>query len=230
MLNVNVISSGSRDGNCTQIKTSAGENFLLDVGTTFKTLQTAINYEFVDGALVTHEHTDHAKVKTLKTLLERGTDIFMTAGTQKALNLEERHNLHILKDSAKLGSCNVEIYPITHDAAEPVAFSLDDGDDKVFYITDTGKIDFPIIGATRLIVEANHSAESLAQSSVEEWRKTRIKNFHLSIDKLLATLEEINLTQCKEIHLIHISSCNGNGDEFAAMVKQVVKDIPVYAY
>ena len=221
-LEIKVLSSGSRDGNCTWVKTSDDLNILLDVGISFKKMQKRLSGILPDFAFVTHEHNDHANLATISTLLSRGTKVIMTGGTQAALGLEEHHNL--IKVDPTTGG-NIQVFDTIHDAAEPAAFCLNVDGERIYYITDTQKITFPIIDATRLIVEANHSAVRLALSKIEDWRKERIKNTHLSIENLISTLKTTDLAKCREIHLIHVSSENGDAAEFAADLKPIVGDI-----
>jgi len=220
---VKVLSSGSHDGNCTLV-TDDGLNILFDVGINFKTLQKKLDFALPKFALITHEHGDHANLAAIKKLLERGTQVIMTRGTKNALRLEDRHNLIVVNGDT---GGNLRVYNTIHDAAEPAAFSIELGDEKIYYITDTGDIHFPIIGATRLIIEANHSIELLAASDIEVWRKERVSRTHLSIEKLKAALKATCLSKCKEIHLIHISGTNGDGAAFKAMLKPIVGDIPI---
>ena len=221
-MEIKVLSSGSKNGNCTWLKTAEGVNILFDIGITFKKLSKKTNYEFIHAVYVTHEHKDHADLNAIKTLLERGTNVFMTRGTKEALGLPDRYNL--LTGSKIFNG----FIPVHHDAAEPAAIKLYIGDEKIYYVTDTGAIDFSIDGATYLILEANHSALRLELSKIEEWRKERVKHNHLSIEKLIEKLKNTDLTKCREIHLIHVSECNGDGAEFARDLKPVVGDIPIF--
>ena len=224
-LEIKVLSSGSRDGNCTWVKTSDGLNILLDVGINYQKLSKNLNGVLPDFALITHEHRDHVNLSSVLTLLERGTKVIMTRGTKAALGLEDSHNL--IKVDAETGG-NIKVFPAIHDAAEPVSFCIDVDGERIYYITDTQKITFPIIGGTRLIVEANHSASKLALSRIDDWRKERIRNTHLSVENLIRTLKVTDLSKCREIHLIHVSSENGNGAEFALDLKPIIGDIPIY--
>lgn len=221
-MQIKVLSSGSKNGNCTWLKTSNGVNILFDIGISFKKLSKKTNYEFIHAVYVTHEHKDHADISAIKTLLERGTNVFMTQGTKDALALPHRHNLLIGKEIF------TGFMPIRHDAAEPAAIRLNIGGERIYYVTDTDDIDFSLDGATRLILEANHSALRLELSQIEEWRKERIKHNHLSIEKLINRLKVTDLSKCREIHLIHVSECNGDGAEFAREVKALVGDIKVF--
>lgn len=224
-MQIKVLSSGSSAGNCTWIQTSDGLNILFDVGISFKKLLKKVKTNLPDFVFITHEHKDHANLSAILTLLNRGTKVFMTRGTKATLGLEDRYNL--TKVDLETGG-NIQVFPAIHDASEPASFCLEVDGERIYYITDTQKITFPLIGATRLIVEANHSAAKLALSKIEDWRKERIRNTHLSIDNLIRTLKVTDLSKCREIHLIHISSENGNGAEFALDLKPIVGDIPIY--
>ena len=119
-MEIKVLSSGSKNGNCTWLKTSEGVNILFDIGITFKKLSKKTNYEFIHAVYVTHEHKDHADLNAIKTLLERGTNVYMTRGTKEALDLPDRYNLIV-----------EEFIPVHHDAAEPVAFCLEVDGEKI---------------------------------------------------------------------------------------------------
>ena len=232
-LEIKVLSSGSKRGNCTLIKPL---NILFDVGISYKRLSELTDYAYISRAYITHEHKDHANVHAIKELLERGTTVYMTRGTKDALGLENRYNLEVVEYGLNPTICvGIDRIKITcsalsvwHDAAAPTAYCLEIDDETIYYVTDTDDIDFSLDGATRLILEANHSAARLAASKMAEYRKIRIRQNHLSIEKLIKRLKVTDLSKCREIHLIHLSEENGDGAEFAREVKAVVGDISVY--
>lgn len=230
MMKVKVLASGS-SGNCTLIKTSSGENILCDVGVTLKKIFPAMNFEPIDFAIITHEHSDHAQLPAIKKLLAIGTEVYMTAGTQKALKLEDRHNLHVLKvmTPIEIGSCRLVAQKSIHDAAEGIVFKLYDADDVILYSTDTK---FPAgdnSDCTKMIMEANFSESALAKSEIDANQKERISNNHTSIERLVNYLENQELQRLKEIHLIHISKRHGDGAEFKSALKKVI-DVPIFTH
>lgn len=240
MLEVKVIASGS-SGNCTLVKSSAGENIILDAGIPYKTISAAAEYKPIDYALITHEHADHANKATIKSLLERGTEIFMTEGTKRKLNLEERHNLHTLKVSELtntswlIGNCYFFARLVQHDAADPVIFKVTDGKDTILYLTDAGKIPENFTTPfTKILIETNYSEAALAESSVDEYQKKRLAKYHLSYEKVQAYFKflkyETLLESLKEVHLMHISQRHGDGAEFKEMLSEVLGEIPIYTH
>lgn len=239
-----VIASGSK-GNCTWLKSAAGENILLDAGIPHKKIVESMNFENVDYALITHEHGDHANKMTIQTLLERGTEVYMTEGTRFSLKLDKRHNLHIFHSQidmplVEIGSCKFNSLRAKHDASEPTIFSIFIDGERLMYATDTR--DVPIWNDGRaftiLMIETNFSAEDLEQSTIDEYQKKRIYENHLSIENALRyfnwlkTYDSLTgeFSQLKEIHLLHISKRHGDGAEFKAKIAEVVGDIPIYTH
>ena len=235
MMNVKVLASGS-SGNCTLIKTSAGENILCDVGIPLMKICKSMKFAPIDFAIITHEHGDHAQVTAIKTLLANGTELYMTAGTQKALKLEDRHNLHIFKAQSDMtplnvGSCRLMALNSVHDAAEGIVFKLYDADDVILYSTDTKFPPFWNDGQafTKMIMEANFSESTLAESGIDARQKERVFNTHTSIENLVNYLENQELQRLKEVHLIHISKRHGDGSDFKAALKKVI-DVPIFTH
>ena len=234
MINIKVIASGS-SGNCTVAETTAGEKFLFDAGIAYSKIVRAAGY--VDYAIITHEHSDHAYKSTPTKLLENGTNLYMTKGTCKALGLGTRHNLTILyagifTSYLRLGSCQLRALKSRHDAAEPIVFQLYDGEDRVLYATDTKYIPEWIDEEnvfTKLVVEANHFEKVLAASRADEWHKMRVSENHLSVERLRKYLIGLNKEKLKEVHLIHISKRNGDGNKFRKIIGEIV-NVPVFAY
>lgn len=234
MLSVKVVASGST-GNCTALKSSAGEMILLDAGVTMKKLLSALEYKMADYVLITHEHCDHAFLPAVRKLLTNGAEMYMTAGTKEALKLTARHNLKTFKaglnmSPIKLGGCEMVALKVHHDAAEPVAFNVYDGEDSILYATDMKEP--PESGGTtftKIIIEANHSERTLARNIQFEWRIKRVGENHTSIERLIKWFKGHKFPFLKEVHLIHISKQNGNGEMFKSALEKVI-DVPIYVY
>ena len=151
----------------------------------------------------------------------------MTTGTAMALGLEENHRLHLIENGAnfKVGECVIFAFEVKHDAAEPVNFIVNDGEDQILYVTDTGKISNKFDGLTKILIETNFDHETLRRSKKLDFRQTiRIRDNHLAIDSAIEFLEEIDLSECKEIYLIHVSARHGDGEEFKNLIQKVVGD------
>ena len=93
-MTIEILASGS-SGNVTAVK-SGGSLLLIDCGKTFRWTIERLNNRLPDALIITHEHSDHAKAA--KNFLTRGVEVYMTAGTIKALELDARHNLHTIAE------------------------------------------------------------------------------------------------------------------------------------
>ena len=156
----------------------------------------------------------------------------MTAGTAEALELSS-HNLHICRHGISFQIGGIKVAPLgtRHDAAEPVGFVISDGEDRVLYATDTYYLRWKFSSLTKIMVEANHSYEILREN-VEEGRldkrlMERLTKSHFSIENVLGFLAANDLSQVREIWLIHLSDNNADPELFQHMVAAATGK-PVY--
>ncbi|WP_337952490.1 MBL fold metallo-hydrolase [Mitsuokella jalaludinii] len=229
MLDIAVYASGS-SGNCYTV--SDGETVvMLDCGLPFRRIERLTGFLLPKAVFVTHEHKDHSKAA--QDFMRRGVDAYMTAGTAAALGIEAQHRLHILNpmEQTTVGRITVSAFPTQHDAREPCGFLLDDGDDRVLYATDTYYIKYQFPGVTKMLIEANHSykilEENVGAHILNESLAERLIKSHFSIENVLAFLKANDLSELKEIWLIHLSDGNADAGKFARMVEAATGK-PVY--
>ena len=230
MIDVKVIASGSK-GNCTAL-TTGDTIILLDAGIKFKAIQEALNFKNPTAALITHEHKDHANIATLKELLKRGVDVYATIGTIEALNLPRRHNLRGIATNViwTVGNCFANMIPAHHDAAAPASFFVNDGNDFLGYVVDTGCVDKGLVEQrgwiTKLLIETNYTEATFFDAPIDAAQKERISQSHLAVEQVVEFFEAMlpDMASLKEIWLMHISNRHGNGELFRQMVEAVVPE------
>lgn len=238
MIEIKVLASGSR-GNCTALR-SGSTTILLDAGIMYSTIREALDFKNPAAALITHEHGDHARLSTIRELLNRGVDLFMTAGTAEALNLTKHHRLHLISHGRTyLINNKFEFFSpnIVHDAAEPVGFEIIDhnddrvhSDDYLSYVTDTGELPSRYDEQlSKLIIEANHSEGALQASNISANLKRRIWENHLSIEQVERFFRESYLPALREVHLIHVSKRHGDAAQFQRRVQAILPKVEVKA-
>ena len=163
--------SGS-SGNCYLIK-SDETAILIDAGISGKRILEGLNEtdtprEMVSAILVTHEHVDH--VQSLPVMTKRIPDmqIYANEATWDQIDRpvpEERREVFTTGEEFVIGDLTIRPFPISHDAAEPVGFSILQDDRKISICTDAGYISEEIIeeisDADLLLLEANHEKEML---------------------------------------------------------------------
>ena len=174
------------------------------------------------AALVSHEHKDHAKA--VPELLKDGLTIYMSEGTAEALETEGVELCQSM-EQFNVGPMDIVPFATFHDAAEPLGFlvrSRVDGDNLVF-ATDTVNLRYRFPGVTIMAIEANYDKAILEQSErLPEKTRERISNTHMEIDTLCDYLKGLDLSQCREIWLLHLSDATSHEGRFLNKVRRCV--------
>ena len=216
-----VLASGSK-ANCYTFCDGTA-TILIECGLPYlKTLE-LLNWKLPDAILITHEHGDHARAA--RNFLERGVDVYMTAGTADALKLK-RHNLHIIKPNEPIDICGRKVLPIpvVHDANEPVNFTIDD---EILFVTDAGEVPNVSGNFRQVLIEANYETLTLLGADISTAQKERVRENHLSIKQAKNFLQ--TLAEPEEIWLIHLSKRHASGEEFIREVKEATGFKNVFA-
>ncbi len=223
------IASGS-SGNCI----CAGNDqhhVLIDAGISGKKIENGMNAmdlttRDMDGILVTHEHTDH--IAGLGVLMRRyGLPVYATKGTIGAMlsggklgKVDESLFHPIIADETfAIGTLDIHPIPISHDAADPVAYIIKDrpSGKKVGVVTDLGTYDDAIISKisdlSAILLEANHDVNMLQVGPYPYQLKRRIlgERGHLSNETSGQLLGKILNDHMVHIFLGHLSAENNYG-------------------
>ena len=223
------IASGS-SGNCTYVG-DENTHLMIDAGISGKRIEEGLNdldltTGDMTGVLITHEHTDH--IGGLGVIARRyGIPIYATHGTIEAMKGMPRldipdHLFHVVRADKEftIGDFNILPVPISHDAAEPVAYRLESGGARVSVATDLGMYDEHIVDCMKdsdlLMLEANHDVHMLEVGPYPYNLKRRIlgEKGHLSNDLCGRLLTELISDRLKQVVLGHLSKDN-NMEELA---------------
>lgn len=197
---------------------------LLECGVSHKKLQKLSGFSLSEfqACLVSHEHKDHAK--SVQELIERGMEVYMSQGTAEAL---ETDAVTLIEDQEQFNVGSLDIVPFTtfHDAAEPLGFLIKsrvDGDVLAF-ATDTVNLRYKFPGLNILAIEANYDKAILERcEKMPEKVRYRISNAHMEIDTLCDYLRSLDLSRCREIHLLHLSDATSHEGHFINKVARAV--------
>ena len=197
---------------------------LLECGVSHKQLQKLSGFSLSEfkACLVSHEHKDHAK--SVEDLISRGMEVYMSYGTAKALDTEAATLIESM-EQFNVGSFDIVPFATFHDAAEPLGFLIKsrvDGDVLAF-ATDTVNLRYRFPGLNILAIEANYDMHVLERcEKLPEKVRKRITNSHMEIDTLCDYLGTLDLSECREIHLLHLSDATSREAEFIAKVERKV--------
>lgn len=217
--------ASSSSGNA-YIVSDRDTRILLECGVSHKKLQKLSGFSLSEfkACLVTHEHKDHAK--SVAELISRGMDVYMSQGTAEAL---ETDSATLIEDMEQFNIGSLDIVPFTtfHDAKEPLGFLIKsrvDGDVLAF-ATDTVNLRYQFPGLNILAIEANYDKVILARcEKLPDKVRHRIENSHMEIDTLCDYLHSLDLSVCREIHLLHLSDATSHEEKFINKVKKAVPE------
>ena len=215
--------ASSSSGNA-YIVSDQDTRILLECGVSHSKLQKLSGFKLSEfqACLVSHEHKDHAK--SVADLISRGMDVYMSQGTAEAL---ETDGVKLIENMEQFNVGSLDIVPFTtfHDAAEPLGFlvkSRVDGDVLAF-ATDTVNLRYKFPGLNILAIEANYDKYILERCErIPEKVRYRITNSHMEIDTLCDYLRSLDLRQCREIHLLHLSDATSHEGHFINKVARAV--------
>ncbi|MBR0119323.1 MAG: MBL fold metallo-hydrolase [Eubacterium sp.] len=218
------VASGS-SGNCIYAG-DGGRGFLVDVGTSLKKVREGLllqglSLDRLDGILITHEHSDH--ISGLAALLRKyPLPVYATADTiEKIWEKCNMNNIspelfHSIRGGEEFVVSDYVInpFPISHDAVDPVCYTLSKSDSKVGIATDMGIYDDSIISALgdcdAVLLEANHDISLLQVGPYPYSLKMRIlgDKGHLSNIASADLIKEIVHRDLKTVVLGHLSEHN----------------------
>ena len=207
---------------------------LLECGPSFRRLGQLVRgagYQLsgLSGCLISHEHGDHARC--WEKLAGRGVPLYASDGTIAALGAEGAIKPlapevgQDVSAPVRIGSFSVLSFRTFHDAAEPVGFlirSTVDGE-KLAFATDTGNLRYQFPCLAILAIEANYQEEILARCTrIPEGTVKRIRYTHMEIGRLCGYLSRLDLSGCRELHLLHLSDASSDEAWFEECVRHVV--------
>ncbi|MGP4081317.1 MBL fold metallo-hydrolase [Pseudalkalibacillus sp. R45] len=232
-----VLASGST-GNACYVETDSSR-LLVDVGLSGKKIESLfkkINRDpkFLDGILVTHEHSDHIKGLGI---LSRRFKLPIYANEKTWLAMENQIGkiptdlkFHFECDRVQtFGDLDVESFGVSHDAASPQFYVFHHGEKKLTLATDMGYVSDRIKGTVKdsdmIIFESNHDIDMLMMGKYPWNIKRRIlgDQGHVSNEDAGEALAEIIGDKTRRIYLAHLSKDNNMKDLARMSVQQTLE-------
>jgi phosphoribosyl 1,2-cyclic phosphodiesterase len=234
-MQVHVLASGST-GNATFIEMGQTK-LLVDAGISARRIKASLAalgtaIEDLDGILITHEHRDH--INGLPTLTKKyKTPVYAKAATFSSMYCREILPdccCNVIGDSLDIGAVKVEPFSISHDAADPVGFSLYHQENKCSVATDLGFVTDSVKKAIAysdfLVFEANHDVDLLKNGSYPWHLKRRIMSNrgHLSNTDAAWTIARMHKKQHTKVFLAHLSQENNRPEIAETTVRNILSE------
>ncbi len=221
------IASGS-SGNCIYIG-SDESSVLVDAGVSCRRITEGLkgigrSLTDLTGILITHEHSDH--IQGLGVLSRKAhIPIYGTAATLRQirryapLGVVDPELFRVIRpdDPFMLGDLKINAFHISHDAADPVAYRVENGGKTAAVATDMGCYDDYTVDHLKnldvALVESNHDVNMLEVGPYPYPLKRRIlsEKGHLSNESAGHLLSEILSPRMNTVYLGHLSKNNNYG-------------------
>ncbi len=189
----------------------------------------------LDAIVVSHEHNDH--VNAVGVLARRfGLPVYINAGTLRAA--ERMGALPQAVDFAcgaafRINTLNIRPFSTSHDAADPVGFTVERDGRKMAIATDLGIVTAMVRehlrGAHILVLEANHDPDMLINGPYSWPLKQRIRSRlgHLSNQDTRELLKSVVHPGLQHVILAHLSETNNTPHKARSEVGLALDDVRV---
>lgn len=217
----------SSTGNCYLLE-SEKEILIIELGIPFKeTLQAIDPTKKVVGAIISHEHGDHAK--SVQKALQYGIKTYMTEGTSTKL-FEGKHyfcKTIRYRNEYTIGTFKVVPFETEHDVVEPCGFIIKHPEmGMLVFATDTYYVRYNIRGVNHWMIECNYSEKILNENInlgiVHPKQAARVRESHFELENVKEFFRTKNLQQTKDVVLLHLSDGNSNADHFQNEIHEIV--------
>lgn len=226
-MRLRVLSSGSSANG--YILYNASEALVIECGVRYSTCLKALDFKRknIVGALVSHEHGDHAKY--VEQYLEQQIPVYMTKGTSDSIKFKgiSRPNVVDKMKPMKIGNFTIYAFDTQHDSAEPCGFVIFHNEmGTLLFATDTYYLKYKFKGLNHIMIECNYD-NTILDKNVEEGVvpkvvRNRVIRSHMSLATTISTLKATDLHSVNKIVLIHLSSSNSNPDLFKDEIEKKI--------
>ena len=228
-LAVCVLASGSR-GNAIFISDGV-TGILLDAGLSAAEIKRRLKSRGLSpkdlcAILLSHEHSDHIQsVGVLSRQLK--LPIYLSRKIKKKAPLGNSvHKLQTFDCGLpfQINKMTVHPFSISHDAADPVGFTIAQNGSRIGIATDLGNVTPHVKSQLKdcqlLILEANHDPQMLINGPYPWPLKKRIQSQrgHLSNQQSKHLLQELQHRQLQHVILAHLSEINNNPQKVLAEI------------
>ena len=235
-LTVCVLASGSK-GNSIFIS-DGSTSILVDAGLSGIEIERrlgsrGLSPESLDAIIISHEHTDHIQGAGV---LSRRFDlpVYINKKTLQAASSQIGNPCEYINFecgcSFMINTLTLHPFSISHDAADPSAFTISKNGKKIGIATDLGiataMVKEHLKECALLILEANHDTELLVNGPYPWPLKQRVKSRtgHLSNADTQALLNEIKHDKLQYVILAHLSDTNNMPEIAFNTVGKAIED------
>ncbi len=229
---------GSSTGNAVLVS-EGDDHYLIDAGMSARQItrlldETGVRAEDISALILTHEHTDH--IRGVGPFVRRyETPLYLNEGTlvsaAKKIGVIPAHLINEFETGRDfhLGSLRFHPFSIPHDAADPVGFVVQRGENKIGIATDLGYVTQlvrqKLSDCCILVLESNYDVRMLKSGPYPWSTKQRIlsRHGHLSNDDAGGLLRDLLSENTIGIIGTHLSETNNHPDIVRRIFESVLE-------
>lgn len=223
-MNLQILGSSSK-GNGYLLTTSGGEVLIIEAGIGLIEVKKALNFDIskVSGLIVSHEHGDH--FGKIHEYIGAGIQCYMGSDTGKMLKKDSHNAHHVpIKKEIMVGSFKILAFPVVHDVPALGYLISHPESGIICFLTDTFYTAFKFPKITHWMIEANYSQEimdrNIESGRLPEVVRRRTGENHMSLETCKQCLQANDLTDTRNIVLIHLSDGNSNEKDFKKQIQE----------
>ena len=234
-----VLASGSNGNSIYVGSRNSGAGVLLDSGISRRQIKLRMVEKGKDpdnlaGVFITHEHRDHVCGLNILSKYHH-TPVYLTEGTWKGIRKREHiENINFIhsEQTLWLHDMAIEVIPKSHDAGEPVAFTITINGCRLFYGTDFGQPNQQIIEqihlADAIILETNYDARMLQDGPYPPMLQARIRSAHGHMSNLKAAnlVRQYARKNLQFLILAHLSENNNQPELVERQITATLSECP----
>lgn len=225
VMKLNILGSNSA-GNCYVLQNDE-EALIIEAGIDFRNVKKCLGFNLrkVSGAVITHQHGDHAKF--VASFVSNGV---ATLALEDVFSSHDIFNHPFAKTiqtgrGYKVGRFYIQAFPVKHDVPCVGYLIRHEEFGKLLFVTDTVSLDYTFSGLTEIMIEANYADDildaRLERESITLAQRNRVIESHMSIDTAKEILKRNDLSDVNDIVLIHLSNGNSNEQRFVREVREL---------
>lgn len=223
-MKLNILGSNSA-GNCYVLQNDS-EALIIEAGIDFRNVKKVLNFNLskVSGAVITHQHGDHAKY--VASFVKNGILTLALEDVFSSHDIFENSFAKSIKTGKgyKVGNFFIQAFPVQHDVPCVGYLIRHEEFGKLLFVTDTVAMNYTFDGLTEIMIEANYADDildrRLEKDAITLVQRNRVIESHMSINTAKEILKRNDLSDVNNIILIHLS--DGNSDE-KRFIREVVE-------
>lgn len=204
-MDIKVVGSGST-GNTYLLKNKT-ETLVIDCGVRFFEIKKALGFDIstIKGAVVTHQHGDHAKY----------AHEYENAG----IAVWKPYTMENLRQAATFGGFKVQSFEAIHDV--PCVGYLIEHEDigKMLYVTDSEYVKYTFRGLNVMLIEANYDNRYI---DMDDPKTRHVLTGHMSLQTCMECIKANSNPDLNHVILCHLSADNAYAEGFQNSVKEIV--------